>query len=82
MNMNASLGRGHFAQLYLQAARVRGDELGDFFRIYAETPESEIPPAELESAAEMAGEIAEYLQRVTTYLNEASHLGEANLQRH
>lgn len=80
MNHEA-LGRSHFPQLYFQAARIRTNELSEFFSRFEEGPDSGMTPAKLEAAAERAAEIHEFLQRLTAYMNEAAHLGEAPVQR-
>jgi hypothetical protein len=76
MSSHESLGRSHFAQLYFQAAKVRQQELASFFARFPEGPESPMTPAQLQAAGEMASEVAEFLERASTYMNEAAHLGE------
>ena len=81
MNTNEPLGRSHFVELYFQAAKVRENELASFFSRYAQGADSGVTSAQLDAASLMAGEIQEYLQRASIYMNEAARLGESHLQR-
>lgn len=76
MSSQESLGRSHFAQLYFQAAKIRQQELAAFFARFEEGPDGDMSAAQLQAAGEMAAEVSEFLSRVATYMNEATHLGE------
>jgi hypothetical protein len=79
MSSHESLGRSHFAQLYFQAAKIRQQELASFFGRFEEGPGGALRAEQVQAAQEMAAEIAEFLQRASTYMNEATHLGESRM---